>query len=301
MKGGRLAALAVVGVIGCSRPAPSTEPTQPVRVLSTTDSTPPAAADGAAADGAAADGLPATFLADFAVADARARGIAYWLQCVPTLARLRAEGRFGPAARAPRSIYCARTNDGVPIGGVYDVDSAFRVVRRLTVLRLDGARPAYTQPLDTVAITREAKLARDVNKAIAATWAKQRRPYSVVPFTRDSGRVLEAWVVPRATRTRMIVTGGDMGYRGDADGTMTLLVNRQATWKEVPLAASGPLRIVSAATDVAAVSDLVTARYQTELGRQVSIATSTVMSVLEPGFDPTTGARVVWKHALIRR
>lgn len=286
-----MAALTVMGVTGCARPTPRTEAEQPVRVLSTTDSIPTAAVDG----------LSAAFHADFAVADARARAISYWLQCVPTLARLRAEGRFGPAARAPRSLYCARTTDGVPIGGVYDVDSAFRVVRRLSVIRLDGARPAYTQPLDTVAIAREAKLARDVNKAIAATWAKQRRPFSVVPFTRDSMRVLEAWVLPRATRARTIVTGGDLGYRGDADGSMTLLVNRQATWKEMPLAVSGPLRLVSAATDVAAVSDLVTARYQTELGRQVSVITSTVTSTLEPGFDPATGARVIWKHAPIRR
>ena len=284
-------ALMGAGIGGCARSTPATEASQPVRVLSTTDSTPTSPTDS----------LSAAFHAEFAVADARARAISYWLQCVPTLARLRADGRFGPAARAPRSLYCARTADGVPIGGVYDIDSTFRMVRRLSVVRLDGARPAYALPLDTMAIAREAKLARDVNKAVAASWAKLRRPFSVVPFTRDSGRVLEAWVLPRATRARAIVTGGDVGYQFATGGTLSIVSDRSTSWKEVALPPAGPLRIVSTTSAVAAVSDLVTARYQTELGRQVSVATSTVVSLLEPGFDPATGARVVWKHTTNRR
>lgn len=275
------------GVAACAGRAPADAGMQPVRVLPPTDSAPVAPTDG----------LPAAFHDAFTVADARARSISYWLQCVPTLARLRADGRFGPAARAPRSLYCARTPDGVPIGGVYDVDSTFRTVRRLSVIRLDGARGAYTQPLDTLAIAREAKLARDVNKTVAAAWARQKRPFSIVPFTRDSGRILEAWVMPRATRARAYVSGGDVGYRQTAEGAAVLIVDRSATWREVGMPTSGALRIVSAGAEVAAVSDLVTARYQTELGRQVAVVTTTVTSVLEPGFDPATGARVVWKHA----
>jgi hypothetical protein len=41
-----------------------------------------------------ADSFPAGFRDAFTAADARARALAYWLQCVPTVARLRAAGRI---------------------------------------------------------------------------------------------------------------------------------------------------------------------------------------------------------------
>ena len=48
--------------------------------------------------------------------------------------------------------------------------------------------------------------------------------------------------------------------------------------------------------DVAAVTDLVTARYHTDLGREVTVHTATMSSTLVSGLDPATGARVVWRH-----
>jgi hypothetical protein len=279
------------GLAACSaRVAPPVPEAQPVRV---------AAADTAAAP--AADGLPAALREAFAADDARARAISFWMQCTPTVARLRAEGTFGPAARAPRAIVCQRTADGVPIGGVYDVDSSFTAVRRLQLVRLDGARPRYTDAVDTAQIARAAKLARDVSALVSPAWKKKSRPFSVVPVPGPNGTA-EAWVIPRPSKARSIVTGGDMGYAATAGARApTLLVDRSATWTQLNLAPTGPLRLYSSVREVAAVSDLASARFYAELGRPVTVSTPALESTLVPGLDPATGARLVWKHTVLRR
>lgn len=280
------------GLAACSAgtraPAPDA---QPVRM---------APADTAPAP--AADGLPPALRDPFLAADARARAISFWLQCTPTVARLRADGAFGPAARAPRAILCQRTADGVPVGGVYDVDSAFTGVRRLQMVRLDGARPKYTEAVDTAGILRAARLARDVSALVSPAWQKRARPFSVVPVPGANGAA-EAWVIPRATKARSVVTGGDMGYAAPATGSgaPTLIVDRSATWTQLNLAPTGPLRLYSSVRDVAAVTDLATARFHAELGRAVTVSTPALESTLVPGLDPATGARLVWKHTPVRR
>jgi hypothetical protein len=245
-----------------------------------------------------ASGLPSGFAEQFAAADLRARAVSFWLQCTATVARLRAEGTYGPAARAPRAIVCERTADGVPVGGVYDIDSAYTTVRRLQLVRLDGARPRYTDPVDTARLARAAKLARDVTVLVRPTWSKRGRPFSVVPVTVADG-ALEAWVIPRATKARSIVTGGDAGYTRDAAGALQLLVDRTTTWTQLNLPPTGPLRLYSSVRDVAAVSDLVSARFHTELGRAVTVSTPLVVSTLVPGLDPATGSRFVWQHSRV--
>mgnify|MGYP007028601114 CR=1 FL=1 len=60
---------------------------------------------------------------------------------------------------------------------------------------------------------------------------------------------------------------------------------------------AGALVVRSAERDVAAVTDLVTARYHTDLGREVTVQTTTMSSALVAGLDPATGARVVWRHS----
>ena len=276
------------GLAACSTGTPTPTPdAQPVRM---------APADTAPAT--TADGLPAALRDAFIADDARARTISFWLQCTPTVARLRAEGAFGPAARAPRAIVCQRTADGVPVGGVYDIDSAYTTVRRLQLVRLDGARPRFTEPLDTARLARAAKLARDVAVLVRPTWNKRGRPFSVVPVTVADG-ALEAWVIPRATKARSIVTGGDAGYTRDAAGALQLLADRTATWTQLNLSPTGPLRLYSSVRDVAAVSDLVSARFHAELGRAVTVSTPLVVSTLVPGLDPATGSRFVWQHSRV--
>ena len=95
---------------GTARTTPDTQ-ASPVRVR-------PAGNDASGSAAPIADALPAGVREAFADADQRARTIAYWYQCVGTIARLRADGTFGPATAAPRLIYCERTSDGIPIGGV---------------------------------------------------------------------------------------------------------------------------------------------------------------------------------------
>ena len=280
------------GLAACSTGTPAPTPdAQPVRM---------APADTAPA--AATDGLPAALRDAFVADDARARTISFWLQCTPTVARLRAEGVFGPAARAPRAIVCQRTADGVPVGGVYDVDSAFTSARRLQMIRLDGARPKYTEAVDTAGILRAAKLARDVSVLVSPAWKKRARPFNVVPVPSVNGAA-EAWVIPRATKARSYVTGGDMGYAAPASGSgaPTLIVDRSATWTQLNLAPTGPLRIYSSVRDIAAVTDLATARFHAELGRAVTVSTPALESTLVSGLDPATGARLVWKHTPVKR
>jgi hypothetical protein len=242
----------------------------------------------------AADGLSPAFHDAFAKADARARAITYWMQCVATVARLRAGGTFGAAAGAPKALYCERTGDGIPVGGVYDIDSGYRVVRRLSVVRLDGARARYTDALDTARLARGAKLARDVSRIVTPAWTRKGHPFSVVPIVVND--TVEAWVMPRPTKTRSFVTGGDIGYAIGADGTPVLLEDRTTTWTQLTLPATGALTIYSSVKDVAAVADLVTARYQHDLAREVTVSTPAATSTLVAGLDSATGARVVWKH-----
>ena len=281
------ASLAGISCAGSARTAPS-EQASPVRAL-------PAGTDAAGSAEPIADALPAGFREAFAEADSRARTIAFWYQCVGTIARLRAGGTFGPAAAAPRLIYCERTGDGVPIGGVYDIDPAFRTIRRFSTVRLDGARPRYSGAIDTSRVAMEAKLVNDVTRAITPAWNKLGRPFSVVPVPLPGG-AMEAWAIPRATKARTFVTGGDVAYARNTDGTARRTVDHTGTWTQLPLAAAGALVVRSAERDVAAVTDLVTARYHTDLGREVTVHTTTMSSTLVSGLDPATGARVVWRH-----
>jgi hypothetical protein len=246
------------------------------------------------------DSLPPGFRAAFGANDVRARAITYWLQCVPTIARLRADGRFGTAASAPRLIHCERLPSGEPIGGVFDVDSSFTRVERLQLVRLDGDRSAYTAPIDTVRLAREAQLARDVNALLTPAARRENRPFSAIPMVRPDG-VSEVWAMPRANRVRMVVTGGERAYTRAADGSLRVLVDRSAMWTQVPLPADGPLLLESAADTVPGVGDLAPARYQAEFGRVVTVRTRVVESRLVPGLDPATGARVVWEHGPLRK
>jgi hypothetical protein len=243
-----------------------------------------------------AQSLPADFAVAFDSADTRARALAYWLQCVPTIARLRADGRFGPAATAPRLIHCTRRADGVPIGGVFDVDSSVRTVSRLQLVRLDGDRGAFLGDVDTAQLAAAERLVRAVTQRLGDAWRRQNRPFSAIPIVSAAGEH-EVWAVPRANRARMIVTGGDIGFAIGANGALQVLADRTATWAQVPVPIDGPIEIESASSRVPAVADLVVARYHAELGRTVSVRTSAVVSRLVPGLDSATGARVVWEHA----
>ncbi|MCA0375762.1 MAG: hypothetical protein LCH84_08845 [Gemmatimonadetes bacterium] len=271
----------------CSAPPAAAPPPAPAPEPAVTAPAPPV------------DALPAGFRAAFADADARARALVYGLQCTSNVARLRAGGTFGAAAAAPKAIHCERTADGVPVGGVYDIDSSFRTVRRLALVRLDGGgRVRYTEPVDTARLARGAKLARDVNALVAPAWRRRNRPFTVLPIAANGA--VEAWVLPRATRARAFVTGGDVGYQVGADGTPTLVADRTATWTQLTLPPTGPLVIYSSVRDVAAVADLVTARWYTDLGRSVSVSTPAAVSALVAGLDSATGGRVVWEHAVRR-
>lgn len=283
-------ALALIAVTGCAGG------TRPPRMADEVPATPVRPDTASVATAAATnDGLSRDFHARFDVADQRARAIAYWLQCVSTVARLRAGGTFGAVASAPRAFYCERTADGVPLGGVYDIDSTFRTVRRLQVVRLDGSRPRYTEPLDTARIAAAASLAREVTRTLTPAWSKRNRPFSAVPITGDGGGV-EVWAIPRANKARSYVTGGDVGYTRSATGTVQVIDDRTTTWVQLNLSAGGPLVLYSSVRDVPAVADLVTARYHAELGRAVTVNTPAAISTLMPGLDPATGSRLVWSH-----
>lgn len=242
------------------------------------------------------DRMPAGFRTAFGANDARARAIAFYQACAATVSRLRASGTFGPAARAPRLFHCERTADGVPVGGVFDIDSAFSKVQRLTLVRLDGARPKHADAVDTARIARQAQVARDANRQVADAWRKQGRPFFIVPYSPPQGPA-EAWVIPYPTRVRSVILGGEVAFARGAGGALARVADHAAAWRQVAVPAEGPVVLASAEADIASVADLVVARGLAEQGRQVTVVTRTARSALVPGVDPETGARVVWEHA----
>lgn len=281
-----LLAAPLLGAVGCASGggAKPNDDVQMVRALPPDAAPPPEA-----------DGMPPGFRAAFAAADARARVIVYHQQCSATVLRLRATGIFGAAAQAPRAVYCERTADGLPVGGVYDIDSAFTITRRLTLVRLDGARPKYLETIDTARLARNAKLVRDVTREVLAGMRRQGRTFVVVPFATEVG-VAEAWVVPVASAVRSAVLGGDVAYVRAADGSLQRVVDRAATWRVVSVPASGVVTLNSAEREVAAVGDVTVARGLAERGRDVALRTAVATSSLVRGADPS-GSRFTWEHA----
>ena len=276
------------GASGCASGNKAAAPSSVVDItLVRPDTTPPKPVDP----------MPAGFRPAFATADARARAIVFNQQCESTVLRLRTSARFGAVATAPRRVYCERTADGVPVGGVFDIDTGFTRARRVMMVRLDSTRPRYMGAVDTARVARMARLERDVDRLIGPAWRRLSRPYSVVPLVKEGGS-LEAWVLPLSARGGLTaVVGGDMGFDRGADGKPVKTVDRTATWKLVTIPATGAVTLASAEAEVAAVSDLVVARSLADQGRTVTVTTTAAKSELKQERDPTTGSPFTWVHA----
>lgn len=287
-RNGLIALFALAAISACASNKPSVEPSTAVRALPP-DSAPPAPPVGA---------MSAAFTSAFSDADSRARAIVFRNECALNVQRLRAAGSFGAAATAPKVIFCERTSDGVPVGGVFDIDSAFTKVRRLTAIRLDGARPRYTDAIDTARLAAEAKLSRDVMKDVTPSQKKLSRTFTVVALTQKDGTI-EAWVMPWPTKARTVIMGGDIAMTRDANGALKRIVDHSATWKTINVATTGAVKLPSAENEIASVADLTAARSLADVGRQVWVITGTVQSTLVPGLDEATGARVRWEHGKI--
>lgn len=243
----------------------------------------------------APDGTPAGFARVFDAADERARDVMFQLQCASNVQRLRTSGAFGAVASAPRNVYCVRNAEGLPLGGVFDIDTAYVRVRRLIMIRLDGARPRFTGPIDTAAVADRARLARDVTRDVSPAWRKLARPFTVATIVRDDAAV-EAWVIPLSTRAGREVLGGDVSMMRGPDARLLRVTDRAATWKLVVIPPKGAVQLASTEREVAGVSDLVVARTLAERGRAVSLATMTISSTLLPG-TTESGMRMRWEHA----
>ena len=242
-----------------------------------------------------ADGMPAGFGVAFAATDSRARAALFQIQCAATVPRLRASGSFGPAASAPRNVYCERNADGVPLAGVFEIDTGFTRVRRLIMIRLDGTRPRYTDAVDTMRVAQVAKLARDISREVAPAWRRLSRSFTVVSLPQADGTI-EGWVIPRSARTGREVLGGDVAYVRASGGRVQRTVDRATSWREIVVPKTGAVGLKSAERDVAAVADLVAARSLAERGRDVTVTTASARSVLVAGLDPS-GSRFHWEHA----
>ena len=160
---------------------------------------------------------------------------------------------------------------------------------------LDGARPRYTGPVESLRLLQGGKLQRDVTRAITPAHNKLGRLFTAAPVVLPDSSV-ELWVVPWPSKARTLITGGDAAYVRSTTGALQRTVDRTASWTTVPLPATGPLRLRSTTAELAVVGDLATARYYTDLGREVTVTTATAVSALVPGLDPATGARIIWKH-----
>lgn len=244
--------------------------------------------------------MPPGFATAFAATDARARAVVYWQQCAATVLRLRAAGTFGAVARAPNTVHCERTEDGVPVGGVFDIDTGYTRARRLTLVRLDGARPRYTGAIDTARVAQGARLARDAtrNLLLDLTEAARRRPqpFTVIAVSPAEGPT-EAWAIPRSLQGgRTAIQGGDIAMVRAPNGTLRRIVDHRATWKLITIPATGAVRIVSSERETATVSDLAIARSLAEAGRNVTVVTTLASSMLLPGAD-VSGSRFHWEHS----
>ena len=198
---------------------------------------------------------------------------------------------------APRRVHCERTADGVPLGGVFTIDTGYTRARQVMLIRLDDTRPRYTNAVDTVRVARLARLERDVTRIITPTWRPLNRPFAVVPMVKDDGS-LEAWVLPLSARGGLTaVLGGDMAFDRGADGRPAKTVDRTATWKLITVPATGAVIMASSEKEVAAVSDLVLARSLAEQGRTVTVRTTVAKSDLVQTRDPATGSPFSWVHA----
>ncbi len=279
--------VALLGACASGKGAAVNEPTQSVQVL------PPDAAPAPPADG-----MPMGFSAAFAAADARARAALFFQQCAATVLRLRAAGTFGKAASAPKLVYCERTADGLPVGGVYDIDSAFTQVRRLTLVRLDGARPKFVDPIDTVRVAREGKLMRDIGRDIVPVLRRQGRLVNAVPVT-VADAPTEGLLLPAAGTARTVILGGDLVITRAADGSLVRATDRSAARRVVTFPAAGVIQLASASRDVPTTADLVAARSLAERGRDVVVSTNASRSTLTRGFDPATGSRFSWQHTRV--
>ncbi len=258
--------------------------TRTVRVLPPDDSPPPSA-----------DGMPAGFGAAFTAADTRARAVLYYQQCSANVVRLRAAGTFGAPRTAPRTVYCERNADGLPLGGVFDIDTGYTKARRLIMIRLDGTRPRYTGAIDTARVAQGARLVRDVTREIASAARRQGRTYFVAPVVQADG-TLEGWAIPQTTRgARTAVIGGDMAFVRESGAALRKVVDRGATWKLIALPSAGAVRLASAERDVAAVTELALARTLAERGRDVMVTTAVATSALVAGRD-ASGSRYRWEH-----
>lgn len=277
------AVLVTALLAGCASSGAKPVDTQPVRVL------PPDAAPVTAADV-----MPAGFTTAFAAVDARARAALFQIQCSSTVLRLRASGSFGAVASAPRHVYCERNADGVPLGGVFDIDTGYTRARRLIMIRLDGARARYTAAIDTAQVAVGARLVRDITREVSPAWRRLARPFTVVSLPQDDAS-MEGWVIPLSPRAGREVLGGDVALSYAANGRLQRTVDRTASWKLVVVPPSGPVRLPSAERDVAAVADLVAARSLAERGREVTVTTAVARSTLVPGTD-VSGSRFHWEH-----
>jgi hypothetical protein len=102
--------------------------------------------------------------------------------------------------------------------------------------------------------------------------------------------------MPLATKAKSTVTGGEIGFIRAETGGLTRTVDHLATWKLITIPPAGPIKLVSAEREFAAVADLVAARALADLGRAVTVNTTVITSALVAGLDPATGARMVWEH-----
>ncbi|MEQ1694149.1 MAG: hypothetical protein ABMA00_22880 [Gemmatimonas sp.] len=242
----------------------------------------------------AVDAMPAGFGDAFIAVDARARAALFQMQCSSTVLRLRASGTFGTASSAPRNVYCERNADGVPLGGVFDVDTGYARARRLIMIRLDGSRPRYVSPIDTARVAQGARLVRDVTREVSPAWRRLARPFTVVALPQDDGS-MEGWVIPLSPRSGREVLGGDIAVIRAANGRLQRTIDRAASWKLVVVPPTGAVRLTSAEHDIASVGDLVVARSLAERGRAVTVTTAKALSALVPGID-ASGSRYRWEH-----
>jgi hypothetical protein len=233
-------------------------------------------------------------LVSFDRADRRARKLLWSIRCAQSVSMARARGEFGPPDSLGRIGQCVFM-DGRSVGVFFDADTTFARATRFSAVEL-GSHARRTAPMDTAAVLAIARAELAAQSRGAGAFQTAHRPYAPMAFRFD-GDSIEVWLIPASLVMGPPFTlGGERGYLVTPDGrTFVRETDGFGDYRPTVVPDTGIVHIVSRATSVPSLSEMVLANGLSSAGRSVSIEWAGVSSVLGP-----QGEQSPWVH-LTRR
>ena len=219
--------------------------------------------------------------------DGRAQELVHTVRCASYVARMRAQGRFGRPDSLGGSGHCVRI-EGHDIGVFLDADSATRLARRLSAVKLaDGTR--YTGPLDTAGLVARTLASENAQLRGSQAYEKADREYAPLVIW-PSADSLQVWLMPTGLFEGKSL-GGEHGFVYSSDGRRLVEeINAFDKFRTLEIPDSGSVLLLSTESELPLFSEMVLANLLNGVGRQVTINTTRYSSTL-------TGRGVsLWLH-----